>query len=112
MAIEGIFLGVVVGIPSAFVFLLLVRRVINLRRGPGVDNDTQWLITQFLALPTFVLGGPWFATDLVEFFDWSELKFSYTATVGSILGVIGFAFLIIFAIQTGSDMLREEGANA
>jgi hypothetical protein len=105
--LEGIFLGIVVGIPSAFVFLLLMRTVMKVRRTGGSDQETRWLIAQFLALPTFMLGGPWFATDLVQFFDWERTKLAYTATVGSIFGAVGFVFLVIFAVQTGSEMWHE-----
>lgn len=112
MAVEGVFLGVIVGIPSAFVFLLLMRAVTKLRREEAGEGDTRWVIAQFLALPTFILGGPWFATDLVRFFDWDEMKLAYTGTVGLIFGSLGFVFLVIFAIQTGSEMLGQDGRHA
>ncbi len=101
-------LGVVVGVPSALVFVLLVGTVVDIRKGKRASEDVKWVIPELLALPTFVLGGPWFTSELVQLFPWDEIKLAYATTVAVIFGSIGFLFLVMLAIQTAGDMWQRE----
>ena len=106
-------LGILIGVISGTVILLLLRdatalnrsryswmeRTFGRKRTSGVS-----LVAKILSLPVFWFGGPWLSTRLLVSLDWMELLPSYLITlVVTVVLIISYP-LFRFVIKTAGGM--------
>lgn len=70
----GIPVGILIGIVTGTVFLLLLRTAFT---GSPTLQDLGTIIAELLALPTFWFGGPWVTTQVLNLVDWTAIVTSY-----------------------------------
>jgi hypothetical protein len=103
----GLALGLLIGIISGTVFLLLLKTAVS-----ASDKGASSIVTltaQILAIPTFWTGGPWLTTKLLEPVQVHDLINPY---VGSL--AVTFCFISLYPaarwiIQLGEDFGRRRG---
>lgn len=60
----GLFLGILIGVVTGVVGVILIRTMVDAR-----DKNLTSLLTiigEFLAIPLFIVGGPWLTGELLE----------------------------------------------
>lgn len=97
-------LGLLVGVLSGFVVLLLLREVTRPYRR-RISYWEQWfgqkggpsifkIITRIMSLPAFWFGGPWVGAKMFDGLDWAALLPSYLfALVATFLLVVGYPLI-------------------
>lgn len=87
MYIVGIALGILIGVISGLVVLFLFKTGMRALK----PIDILLLVPEFLAIPTFWLGGPWLTTSLLEIVDLNDILPSYILS-------LTFTFVLIIII--------------
>jgi hypothetical protein len=75
----GLALGLLIGIISGTVFLLLLKTAVS-----ASDKSTSSIVTlttELLAIPTFWFGGPWLASELLRLVPKQELLNPYVGSL-------------------------------
>src|SRR5262245_28017402 len=67
----GLALGLLIGIISGTVFLLLLKTAVS-ASNQGISSVVT-LTAELLAMPTFWFGGPWLTTELLKLVPMQEL---------------------------------------
>ena len=104
MYIVGIALGILIGVVSGLVVLLLFNTGI---RAPKAI-DILPVVLEFLALPTFWFGGPWLTTSLLEIVDLNDILSSYLLSLTFTFVLIIIIPLFRLVIMLGNDIRGRE----
>ena len=100
--IAGIAIGLLIGIITGMVALVLLRTA---RTAAIKDtNNRITLVTQILAISTFWFGGPWVATSLLKLLDLSEIITPYIVTVAFVFMIIIAYPLCRWILQLGKEL--------
>jgi hypothetical protein len=103
--LAGITIGILIGITSGVVFLLLLRTA---SRWSGAASILP-LTSELLAIPTFWFGGPWLTTRLLGGVSLTEMLNPYLVTL-----VITFTIILIYPafhwiVRLGQEFAEGQG---
>jgi hypothetical protein len=91
-AVTGLLLGAVIGVISAVVLVALIQTVWGSRAN---DQAAVFkVVIELLALPTFILGGPWLAGRMLEGLDVPAILPYYLLSIAAFLCVPGIVILL------------------
>lgn len=103
--IAGVALGVLIGIVTGIVFLLLLRTANRLSGKPVPTIMT--LTTELLAIPTFWFAGPWVTSGLLELVPLGDLINPYIVSLAATFVVIliypAFRWIVQLAEELGTE---------
>ncbi len=97
MNVVGISLGVMIGVISGFVLLLLLKTAIR------VSNPIM-IITEILAIPTFWFGGPWLTTRIMANIVIDEILPPYMSSLALTFVLITVIPLANLVIRIGNEL--------
>ncbi len=103
----GLALGILIGIISGIVFLLLLKTADRLTKGDA--KAILAFTAELLAIPTFMLGGPWITGSLLQVVPLPDLINPYLNSL-----VITFPVILIYPagrwiIRSGQELGRGSG---
>jgi ABC-type arginine transport system permease subunit len=105
MDIVGIALGILIGVISGFVFLLLFRTLHHAQK----YRDILPAIPELLGIPTFWFGGPWLTTALLKIVELNDIFLrSYILSLMCTFVLIIIMPLFRFVIMIGNEIGRTE----
>lgn len=86
----GISLGVLIGIVTGVVMILLISAATKTKLRA---RDIIPLTAEFLSIPTFWFGGPWLTTSFLKTVDLNDILESYMLSL-----VLTFVLVIIYSL--------------
>lgn len=106
-AITGIALGILIGIISGMVALVLLKTA----NSASIKNISSIvaITTEILAIPTFWFGGPWIATSLLNFIKLDQIINSYIVSLATTFMIVVVYPVSRWIIQLGREL--GQGAN-
>jgi len=105
-AMIGIPIGLLIGVISGVVFLLLVRTAWS-------SQKAVWkVIAQLIAIPGFWFGGPWVTTTLFEQVDLASMLPYYASTLAVVFGLISFRVLLRIIAQIAREVGENQGGSS
>lgn len=103
----GLALGILIGIVSGTVFLLLLKTAVS-APDKGASSIVP-LTAELLAMPTFWLGGPFLTTRLLEQVDFHDLINPYVGSLAVTFSIISLYPAARWIIQLGEDFGKRHG---
>ncbi len=101
MNFEGISLGVMIGVISGFVLLLLLKTA-NQVSNP--IRDIPLIIAEILAIPTFWFGGPWLTTYIMGNINIAQILPPYMSSLAITFVAIAILPLTKLVVCIGNDI--------
>jgi hypothetical protein len=103
--IIGLALGLLIGIISGTVFLLLLKTAVSASNNAA--SSIMTLTAELLAMPTFWFGGPWLTTKLLELVPLPDLINPYVGSLAITFSVISLYPATRWILQLGEDFGKE-----
>jgi hypothetical protein len=100
--VTGIVVGLLIGVVSGTVFLLLLK---SARRSASTAQDVVTLTGELLAIPAFMVGGPWVSTGVLKLVELKDFINPYLIS----LAICFFLFCGYPAIRWISNLADELG---
>lgn len=102
----GIPLGLLIGVLTGLVVLLLIRTAWRTSRISLKSLGA--LVGQFLSIPTFWLGGPWISGSFLKGENFTEILPYYAVSLACTFSLIAAYPLLRIVISLGRDIGRAE----
>ena len=99
--IPGLVIGVLVGVITGTVFLLLLKTA---DRASEKGASILTLTSELLAIPTFWFGGPWLTSGLLKLVPLSELINPYLVALAAVFSIISLYPAARWIIQLGEQL--------
>lgn len=100
--ITGLALGVLIGLITGTVFLLILKTAD--RVSDKATSSILTLTTELLAIPTFWFGGPWLTSRMLELVPLSELINPYLVSLVTAFSIISLYPAARWIIQLGEEL--------
>lgn len=101
MDFVGISLGVLIGIVTGVVMILLINAATQTKIK---TKDIITLIGEFLSIPTFWFGGPWLTTSMLKIVNLNDILQSYMLSLVLTFVLVILNSLIRFIIRKGNEI--------
>ena len=99
--IIGLAVGVLIGVITGTVFLLLLKTA---DRAAEKGGSILTLTSELLAIPTFWFGGPWLTTSLLKDVKLSELMNPYLVALAAVFSIISLYPAARWIIHLGEQL--------
>jgi len=103
----GVALGLLIGVISGIVFLLLLKTAVGTvsKGAPAILT----LTSELLAIPAFWFGGPWFTTKLLSLVPLPDLINPYVVSLAVTFSLISLYPAGRWIIRLGEDFGKSGG---
>lgn len=102
----GIPLGILIGLVSGVIFILLVRTAWTSRNDRKAVSK---VVLELLGIPTFWFGGSWAASALLEGISVSAILPYYATSLAVVFGLIAVPVLLKIVLQIAREVGRRSG---
>ena len=100
--VAGISLGMLIGIITGIVALLLLRTAS--RASIGQSKAVLAITAELLAIPTFWFGGPWITAEIVRLVSLDQIKEPYIVSLTVTFVAFVLFPIIRWTIQVGREL--------